>query len=153
MNIQLLSIGKLKERYWQQACAEYAKRLQAYAKLKIVEIPEAKGASKDRILKKEGERLLTKLAKDTYLIVLAIDGQSFSSPAFAEHLQQLTTYGTSHLTFVIGGSYGLAKEVISRADLKLSFSNMTFPHQLMRVILLEQIYRACTINRGEVYHK
>ncbi|MBA4494085.1 23S rRNA (pseudouridine(1915)-N(3))-methyltransferase RlmH [Paenactinomyces guangxiensis] len=159
MRIQIISIGKLKEKYLRQAAEEYLKRLRSYARVELVELAEEKAqepiydAEIAQILSKEGERILRQVHPDSYLIALAIEGKSFSSPAFAGQLQQLITYGKSHITFVIGGSYGLSPEVLKRADLQLSFSKMTFPHQLIRIFLLEQIYRACKINRGETYHK
>ncbi|SFI69441.1 23S rRNA (pseudouridine(1915)-N(3))-methyltransferase RlmH [Thermoflavimicrobium dichotomicum] len=159
MRIHLITVGKLKEKYLRQACEEYLKRLQSYAKVEITEVTEEKSQDPvspteiHLILDKEGERIAKAMHADTYLIALAIDGKSLSSIDFAKKLDQLTTYGKSHITFVIGGSYGLSSSILERADMKLSFSAMTFPHQLIRVFLLEQIYRACKINRGETYHK
>lgn len=159
MRIQLITIGKLKEKFLKQACDEYLKRLQSYAKVDVVELPEEKSSDNpsdaeiNQVLRKEGERILKTLHPDTYAIVLAVNGEMVSSPQLAKKMEQFTTYGNSHFTFIIGGSYGLSKEVYNRSDWDLSFSQMTFPHQLMRVFLLEQIYRACKINRGETYHK
>ncbi len=159
MRIQIIAIGKLKEKYLKQAVSEYLKRLNSYSKIEISELAEEKSAEPttqaeiNLILEKEGRRILKALHPDTYLIALAIEGKSFTSEAFAQKLDHLATYGKSHLTFIIGGSYGLSSEVLQRADLLLSFSKMTFPHQLIRVFLLEQIYRAFKINRGETYHK
>lgn len=159
MRIQLITIGKLKEKFLKQACDEYLKRLQAYAKVEVVELAEEKSsdnpsdAEVEQVLRKEGERILKALQPDTYTIVLAVNGEMASSPQLAKKIEQLTTYGNSHLSFIIGGSYGLSKEVYARSKWDLSFSKMTFPHQLMRVFLLEQIYRSCKINRGETYHK
>jgi 23S rRNA (pseudouridine1915-N3)-methyltransferase len=153
LQINILTVGNLKEKYLRDACAEYLKRLQAYAKLTVTEVEEEKKGTAIIRKQKEGERILKKLASDTYVIVLAIEGKNFSSDQFAAKINQLGTYGNSHLTFVIGGSDGLSPEVIQKADLKLSFSKMTFPHQLMRVFLLEQIYRGFKIIRGENYHK
>jgi 23S rRNA (pseudouridine1915-N3)-methyltransferase len=159
LRIQIIAIGKLKEKFLRAACDEYLKRLQSYAKVEVIEIAEEKGQDPvsdlevQQILQKEGERILKALAQDSYVIPLAIDGKSLSSIQFAKKLDKLTTYGQSHITFIIGGSYGLSSDVLNRADLKLSFSAMTFPHQLIRVFLLEQIYRACKINRNETYHK
>jgi 23S rRNA (pseudouridine1915-N3)-methyltransferase len=153
LQINIITVGNVKEKYLKDACAEYQKRLQAYAKLTIFEIEEEnKGNTSSRVLK-EGEKILKKLSHDTFVIVLSIDGKGFSSEEFADKINQLGTYGNSHLTFIIGGSDGLSSEIIQKADLKLSFSKMTFPHQLMRVFLLEQIYRAFKIIRGESYHK
>lgn len=159
MNLQLLCVGKLKEKYLQQGCNEYCKRIQSYAKLSIIEIAEEKAhepitdAEKEYILQQEAKRIEKKLKPGTYRIALAIEGQKLSSPQFAQKIDQLTSYGQSHLTFIIGSSYGLSSQILKQADFKLSFSPMTFPHQLMRLILLEQIYRACKLNRGETYHK
>jgi 23S rRNA (pseudouridine1915-N3)-methyltransferase len=159
MRIQIIAIGKLKEKYLKQAVSEYLKRLNPYCKIEITELAEEKSAEPTNsteiklILEKEGKRILKALHPDTFLISLAIEGKSFTSEAFAQKLDHLATYGKSHLTFVIGGSYGLSSEVLQQADLLLSFSKMTFPHQLIRVFLLEQIYRAFKINRGETYHK
>jgi 23S rRNA (pseudouridine1915-N3)-methyltransferase len=159
MRVQIISVGKLKEKYLRQAADEYLKRLGPYAKVEVMEVAEEKAqepihdAEIAQILQKEGERILRLVHPDSYVIALAIEGKSLSSPAFAEKLRQLVTYGNSHLTFLIGGSYGLAPDVLKRADFQLSFSAMTFPHQLIRIFLLEQIYRACKINRGEAYHK
>lgn len=159
MNIQIVAVGKLKERYLLQGIDEYAKRLSAYAKLDIVEVAEEQArdpvseTEADLIKDKEGERILKRIHPDSYVIALAINGKPMSSEQLAAHLDRLGTYGTSRITFLIGGSYGLSEKVLCRADLLLSFSKMTFPHQLMRLILLEQIYRAFKINRGETYHK
>ncbi|MBD1372003.1 23S rRNA (pseudouridine(1915)-N(3))-methyltransferase RlmH [Hazenella sp. IB182357] len=159
MKIQILTVGKLKEKYLTQASHEYLKRLSAYANVEIREIAEEKtndspsDAIIEQVKAKEGERLLKHLSPDTYLFALAIEGKALSSPQLAQQIDHLTTYGNSHLTFVIGGSYGLSPSVIKRADQLLSFSKLTFPHQLIRVFLLEQIYRVCKINRGEAYHK
>ncbi|TCS95513.1 23S rRNA (pseudouridine(1915)-N(3))-methyltransferase RlmH [Hazenella coriacea] len=159
MKIEILTVGKLKEKHFRQAADEYLKRLQAYTKIEIKEIAEEKAqdpvkeAEITQIISKEGERILRQLHPDSYTIALAIQGKSFTSESFAQQLDQLTTYGKSHFTFIIGGSYGLDPQVLKRADLLLSFSAMTFPHQLIRIFLLEQIYRAYKINRGETYHK
>lgn len=159
MNLQLLCVGKLKEKYLRQGCDEYIKRIQPYAKLSIVEISEEKSQEplsrneKATLLQKEARRIEKHIHPNTYLIALAIEGKTFASEQLAKKIDQLTTYGQNHLTFVIGGSYGLSPELLQRANLQLSFSPLTFPHQLMRLILLEQIYRICKINRGETYHK
>lgn len=159
MNLQLLCVGKLKEKYLRQGCDEYIKRIQPYAKLSIVEVPEEKtqepisSNEKYNILQKESQRMKKHIHPNTYLIALAIEGKSFSSEKLAQKIDRLTTYGQNHLTFVIGSSYGLSTEILHLAHLQLSFSPMTFPHQLMRLILLEQIYRICKINRRETYHK
>jgi len=159
MKIQLICVGKLKEKYLVQGCNEYLKRLKPYAKCSVVEITEETGrdpvstAERKQILKKEADRILTRLPNNTYTIALAIEGNQLSSTQLAQKMDQLLLNGQSHFTFIIGGSYGLANEVLSQADFLLSLSPMTFPHQLARLLLLEQIYRAIKINRGETYHK
>ncbi len=159
MKITLLTVGKIKEKYWVQAIAEYTKRLSSYAKIEIIEAADEKtpdqasAAAEEQIKKKEGERILAKCPADAYVIALAILGKSLTSEQLAEKIESLGVYGTSHIVFVIGGSLGLSDEVLKRADYKLSFSAMTFPHQMMRVILLEQIYRSYRIINGEPYHK
>ncbi len=159
MNISILTIGKLKEKYLLQGINEYLKRLTAYAKVEVIEMPDEKAPENlsdiemEQVKQKEGERILSKIADDTHVIALAIDGKMKSSEQLAEDLDKLATYGKSKIAFVIGGSLGLSNEVMKRANDTLSFSKMTFPHQLMRLILLEQIYRAYRINRGEPYHK
>jgi 23S rRNA (pseudouridine1915-N3)-methyltransferase len=159
MNIKVVCIGKLKEKYWSDAVAEYAKRLKAYCSLEIVELKEARlpdraGEAEEEAVKlAEGRDILAHIRKDEYVITLEVLGKSLSSEGLAEKLDRLGLDGKSDLVFVIGGSLGLSTEVSARADYKLSFSAMTFPHQMMRVFLLEQIYRAFKINRGETYHK
>ncbi|MCF6094644.1 23S rRNA (pseudouridine(1915)-N(3))-methyltransferase RlmH [Microaerobacter geothermalis] len=159
MRMTILSVGKLKEKYLKQGINEYIKRLSPYAKLQLIEVPDEKApdilsqAEEEQVKNREGEKILSHLKGDDYVIALAIEGKMVSSEQLAEKLDQLATYGTSSITFIIGGSLGLSDEVKKRADLQLSFSKMTFPHQLMRLILLEQIYRAFRINRGEPYHK
>ena len=159
MKITILSVGKSKEKYWNDAIAEYAKRLSRYCKLELVEVADEKtpdGASEkleEQIKRKEGQRVLDKSPADAYVLALAIEGKMPDSVGLSRKLERLGIEGKSHLVFVIGGSLGLAKEVLDRADEKISFSAMTFPHQLMRVILLEQIYRSYRIMNGEPYHK
>lgn len=159
MKITILTVGRLKEAYWKQAVAEYAKRLGAYTRLEIVEVedektPEQAGPGmEEQIRDKEGERLLSKCPREGYVIALAIDGKQFDSVALSGHLEKLTVTGHSHLVFVIGGSLGLSRKLLQRADEKISFSALTFPHQMMRVILLEQIYRSFRIQKNEPYHK
>ena len=149
--IRVVAVGKIKETFFTQAVEEYSKRLSGYYKLQIVEVADEK--CDEKTLEKEAEKIL-KVLKDTdYVIALAIQGRKYSSEGLAEMIQQLEIEGKSSITFVIGGSLGLSERVLKRADLLLSFSDMTFPHQLMRVILLEQLYRACKINRNEPYHK
>ena len=159
MNISIITVGKLKEKYLKQGIDEYLKRLSAYAKIEIIEVPDEKAPeelSETEMLivkQKEGERILAKINPDAHVIALAIEGKLKSSEELADNLDKLATYGKSKVAFVIGGSLGLSEDVLKRADEKLSFSRMTFPHQLMRLILVEQIYRAFRINRGEPYHK
>lgn len=158
MNISIITVGKLKEKYLKQGIDEYLKRLSSYAKVEIYEVPDEKApeilsqVEMEQVKQKEGERILSKLQADTYVIALAIEGKQKTSEELADSLDKLATYGKSKIAFVIGGSLGLSKEVLQRADEKLSFSKMTFPHQLMRLILVEQVYRAFRINRGDAYH-
>ncbi|MEZ0481304.1 23S rRNA (pseudouridine(1915)-N(3))-methyltransferase RlmH [Planococcus sp. SSTMD024] len=159
MNISIVTVGKLKEKYLKAGIAEYAKRLGAYAKITEVEVADEKApeqlseADMEIVKKKEGERILAKIPQDAYVIALAIDGKMKTSEQLAKDMESLMTYGRSKVVFVIGGSLGLHDEVLKRADEKLSFSKMTFPHQLMKLILLEQVYRAFRIMKGEPYHK
>ena len=159
MNITIISVGKIKEKYLSEAIKEYSKRLSRYCKLDIMELPDeqtpdrAGEALEAQIKQKEGQRIMRALKEDTYVIALAIEGKKMNSEGFAEKLEQLGIQGKSHVTFVIGGSLGLAPEVLKRADFLLSFSDLTFPHQLMRVILLEQVYRCYRIINHEPYHK
>ncbi|MFC4802338.1 23S rRNA (pseudouridine(1915)-N(3))-methyltransferase RlmH [Neobacillus sp. GCM10023253] len=159
MNISIITVGKLKEKYLKQGIEEYLKRLTAYAKVELIEVADEKAPEELselemlQVKQKEGERILGKISQDTYMIALAIQGKMQSSEELADTLDKLATYGKSKLAFVIGGSLGLSDEVIKRSNEQLSFSRMTFPHQLMRLILVEQIYRAFRINRGEPYHK
>ncbi len=159
MKITLLTVGKIKEKFYKDAVAEYCKRLNRYCNLTIVEVSDEKTPDKPnetlecQIRQKEGQRLLDKLNPDAYTIVLAIDGKNIDSVSLSKKLDQITLNGNSHLQFIIGGSLGLDQAVLEKADFKLSFGAMTFPHQLMRVILLEQIYRAFRISNNEPYHK
>ncbi|MGG1550942.1 23S rRNA (pseudouridine(1915)-N(3))-methyltransferase RlmH [Paenibacillus ferrarius] len=159
MQIQIMAVGKLKERYLVDGIAEYMKRLGSYAKMQLIEVPDEKApenmspAEEQQVRVKEGERLLAKLAPDVYVVALAIDGEMWTSEQLASSLDKLATYGRSQVAFVIGGSLGLSSELQRRADMRLSFGRMTLPHQLMRLVLVEQIYRAMRINRGEPYHK
>jgi 23S rRNA (pseudouridine1915-N3)-methyltransferase len=159
VQIKIVAVGKLKEKYWVQGIEEYAKRLSAYAKLQMVEVADEKApdnmsaAEEEQVKRIEGERILGQVKPDEYVVALAIEGKMLSSEELAAQLDELGTYGRSKVTFVIGGSLGLSSEVMGRADLKLSFSRMTFPHQFMRVMLVEQVYRAFKIVRGEPYHK
>lgn len=159
MKITCITVGKIKEKYFTMAIEEYAKRLSRYCKLEIVELPDEKTPDhaselmEEQIKQKEGDRILRAIKDDAYVIALAIEGKQLDSVELSEKLAKLGIDGNSHITFIIGGSLGLSKEVLARADYKLSFSKMTFPHQLMRVVLLEQIYRAYRIQYGEPYHK
>lgn len=159
MKITIITVGKLKEKYWKDAVAEYQKRLSRYCKLELFEVqdektPEQAGpAAEEGIRSKEGERILKLIRPDSFVITLEIQGKMLSSEELADRIESLGVQGQSHLTFVIGGSIGLGREVQKRSDFALSFSRMTYPHQLMRVILLEQIYRSYRIISGEPYHK
>lgn len=159
MNIDILCVGKLKEKYLTDAVAEYSKRLSRYCSLNIFEVLDEKtvedqGASLDEKVKRlEGERLKKHLKNDAFIITLEISGKSMSSEDMASVMYDAGLKGFSRIQFVIGGSLGLSKEITERSDLHLSFSKLTFPHQLMRVILLEQIYRCFKINNNEPYHK
>jgi len=157
--IKIIAVGKIKEKYLQDAIREYEKRLSAYTKLEIIQVDDEKcpenasAALEEQIRTKEGERILKAVRDSDYVITLEIKGNMMSSEKLAGKIADLQTNGISDIAFIIGGSIGLSGEVSGRSDLKLSFSRMTFPHQLMRVILLEQIYRAYKINRHEPYHK
>lgn len=159
MKITIVTVGKLKENYLKDAIAEYRKRLSKYCKLEIVEVADEKtpdNASEtveEMIRDKEAERILKHIKPDTYVITLEIEGKQLTSEQLADKIESLGVQGRSHITFIIGGSIGLGKEVLEKSDYALSFSKMTFPHQLMRVILLEQVYRSYRIISGEPYHK
>ena len=159
MKITLITVGKIKEKYLRDAIAEYSKRLSRYCKLEIIEVADEKTPDQasetveENIRAKEGERILKYIKDDMYVITLEIDGKMLSSEEFAGKIESLGVQGKSSIVFVIGGSIGLGKEVLRRSDYALSFSKMTFPHQLMRVILLEQVYRGYRIINGEPYHK
>lgn len=159
MQIDIICVGKVKEQYLRDAIAEYSKRLGRYCKLNILEVadektPEHASEGVERQIKaKEGERIAKHIKPGTYVIALAIDGQQVTSEGFARKIDQLGIQGVSHIQFVIGGSIGMDDAILRQANYKLSFSKMTFPHQLMRVILLEQVYRAYKINAHEPYHK
>lgn len=159
MKITCVVVGKIKEKYFTDAIREYSKRLSRYCKLEIVELADEKtpdGASEAEelaIREKEGERILKALKDDAYVIALAIEGKMLDSVELSRKIESLGISGTSHIAFVIGGSLGLAPAVMKRADYALSFSRMTFPHQLMRVVLLEQLYRSYRIMKNEPYHK
>lgn len=159
MKIDIVCVGKIKEKYFTQAIEEYVKRLSRYCTIGIIEVPDEKtpdGASEgleNKIKSIEGEKLLKKIPEDAYVITLEIKGKQLSSTELAKKMSDLFVTGKSHIVFVIGGSLGLSEEVMKRSDYALSFSAMTFPHQLMRVVLLEQIYRTFRINANEPYHK
>ncbi len=159
MKITLITVGKIKEKYLKDAIAEYSKRLSKYCKLEIVEVADEKtpdNASEvveEAIRQKEGERILKHIKDDAYVITLEIGGKMLDSVELSKKIENLGIQGTSHIVFVIGGSIGLGKDVCERSNYALSFSKMTFPHQLMRVILLEQVYRSYRIMAGEPYHK
>ena len=159
MKFQIITVGKLKEKYLTDGIAEYLKRLQRYATVEIMEVADeqtpdgASEAEELQIKAKEGQRIQKYIKDDTYLIALAIEGTMFTSEQLAEKIEQLGLAGKSHITLVIGGSLGLDAGILKRADLLLSFSKLTFPHQLMRLILVEQLYRSYRIIKGEPYHK
>lgn len=159
MLVQIIGVGKLKEKYLVQAIAEYAKRLAPYLKFQVIEVADEKApdtlsdAEVGIVKGKEGERILAQIKPDAHVVALSLDGALWSSEDLALELDRLGTYGSSHVVFVIGGSHGLSDDVLRRAQQKLCFGRMTLPHQLMRLVLVEQIYRAVKINRGEPYHK
>ena len=159
MNITIVSVGKLKEKYLKMGIDEYVKRLGGYAKVELIEVPDEKApeqlsdAEMEIVKKKEGERILAKVSDGTYVIALALDGKMKTSEQMAADLDGLMTYGKSKVAFIIGGSLGLHDDVLRRADEKLCFGKMTLPHQLMKLVLVEQIYRSFRIIKGEPYHK
>ncbi len=159
MRIRIVCIGKLKERYWTDAVSEYSKRLSKYCDLEIIQLKEvrladkASAADEQNVIFEEGQSILKNIKEGSYVITLEIKGKELSSEELADKMDRLAIEGKSDITFVIGGSLGLSREVSSRADFKLSFSKMTFPHQMMRTVLLEQIYRSFKIIRNETYHK
>ncbi|WP_318616568.1 23S rRNA (pseudouridine(1915)-N(3))-methyltransferase RlmH [Sporosarcina sp. YIM B06819] len=159
MNITIVTVGKLKEKYLKMGIEEFSKRLGAYAKIDLVEVADEKApeslsdADMEIVKKKEAERILAKVGSDAYVIALAIEGKMKTSEELAAGIESLMTYGRSKVVFVIGGSLGLHDSVLKRADELLSFSKMTFPHQMMKLILLEQVYRAFRIMKNEPYHK
>ncbi|NLY70597.1 MAG: 23S rRNA (pseudouridine(1915)-N(3))-methyltransferase RlmH [Clostridiales bacterium] len=158
MNIQLICVGKLNERYWKEAVAEYQKRLSNYCTISIEEVKEARltdssSEAEEKVKDAEGKQIIRKLNRGAYVIALDVQGKQLSSEEFARKIEDLGIEGKSNIAFIIGGSIGLSKEVLDLADLRLSFSKMTFPHQMMRVIFLEQLYRAFKIMKNETYHK
>ena len=159
MKIKLVTLGKLKEKYLKEGIAEYSKRLSRFTKVEIIELADEKtpdrasDSENAKILYVEGNRILSKIGEREFVVVLAIEGKTLSSEEFSKQLEQASINGSSTLTFVIGGSLGLSKEVKKRANLSVSFGRLTLPHQLMRLVLVEQIYRAFTIQQGSPYHK
>ena len=159
MKITVIGVGKVKERFFEEAIKEYQKRLGRYCRLEIIQVgdektPDGAGpAMEDQIREREGQRILSHIKDGAFVIALAIEGKMLDSEELAKKIENLGVKGTSHVIFIIGGSLGLSAQVMARADYHLSFSKMTFPHQLMRVILLEQIYRSCRILNHEPYHK
>ena len=159
MKIKLVTVGKLKEKYLKYGIAEYAKRLSRFSKLEIVELADEKTPDKaselenQQILEKEGNRILTKISEREFVVALAIEGKQFPSEEFSSILNDITVRGFSDITFVIGGSLGLSPAVKKRSNLLMSFGKLTLPHQLMRLVLVEQIYRAFMIQQGSPYHK
>ena len=159
MKIKIVTVGKLKEKYLKDGIAEYTKRISRFAKLEMIELADEKTPDKasesenQKILETEGERILSKVGERDFAVVLAIEGKTFSSEEFSKQLEQASIKGYSTLTFIIGGSLGLAPVVKNRANLSVSFGRLTLPHQLMRLVLVEQIYRAFTIQQGSPYHK
>lgn len=159
MQFTIIGVGNLREKHWQAACSEYLKRLGPYAATKVIEVAEERVSDEqspallEQAMLKEADRIRKALQPGQQIVALAVDGKAMTSPELAEFLERSETYGRGNFAFVIGGSYGLHPSLLQQADLRLSFSSFTFPHQLMRVILLEQLYRAMKIRRGEAYHK
>ncbi|WP_265459952.1 23S rRNA (pseudouridine(1915)-N(3))-methyltransferase RlmH [Enterococcus sp. HY326] len=159
MQIKIITVGKLKEKYLIEGIKEYTKRLSKYSKIEILEVPDEKApenlsvAEMVQVKEKEGQRILAKVKDSEYVFALAINGQNPTSEAFAKQIENLGIQGKSQLTFIIGGSLGLSTEVLNRSNSQISFGKMTYPHQLMRLILVEQIYRCFRIIKGEPYHK
>lgn len=159
LQIKIIAVGKIREKFLSEGINEYSKRLSAYTRLEIVVIADEPcperlfPADEERVKVKEGERILKGIGPQDHVILLDLKGKEFSSPGLSEYLDRLALMGQSNITFIIGGSLGVSEEVRQRADFRWSFSQLTFPHPLMRVILLEQIYRAMKISKGEPYHK
>lgn len=159
LHVTVLCVGKLKERYWREACDEYAKRLSSFCKFRLIEVAEERlpdnpsAAQIDATLQAEGERLLAQVPKDSVTIALCIEGKEMDSPSLASYIEKIAVEGASHVTLLIGGSWGLSDAVKQRAKLRFSMSPLTFPHQLARVMLLEQLYRAFQIQNSGKYHK
>ena len=159
MKIKVVTVGKLKEKYLKDGISEYSKRISRFAKLEMIELADEKTPDKasesenQKILEIEGQRILSKVGDRDFVIVLAIEGKTFSSEELSKQLEEASIKGFSTLTFIIGGSLGLSSAVKNRANLSVSFGRLTLPHQLMRLVLAEQIYRAFTIQQGSPYHK
>ena len=159
MKIKVVTVGKLKEKYLKDGIAEYSKRISRFAKLEMIELADEKTPDKasesenQKILEIEGQRILSKVGDRDFVIVLAIEGKTLSSEEFSKQLEEASIKGFSTLTFIIGGSLGLSSALKKRANLSVSFGLLTLPHQLMRLVLVEQIYRAFTIQQGSPYHK
>ena len=158
LNIRVICVGKSKEKYWDAACSEYLKRLRAYCSPEVIEVKEARlpanasAADERNVIEAEGRDILNRVGSGDYVIALDIQGREIDSPEIARRIAEIS-FDNSRICFIIGGSLGLSDEVKKRADLRLSFGKITLPHQLARVVLLEQIYRAFKINAGEAYHK
>ncbi|ALV22379.1 23S rRNA (pseudouridine(1915)-N(3))-methyltransferase RlmH [Carnobacterium antarcticum] len=159
MNIKIITVGKLKEKYLKMGIEEYTKRLVSYCKIELIEVPDEKAPEKLseaemlQVKEKEGERILSKISDQAYVFALAIEGSQRTSEAFSKEIEQLGIQGKSNLVFVIGGSLGLSEAVMKRSNAQISFGKMTLPHQLMRLVLIEQIYRSFRIMKNEPYHK
>lgn len=159
MNIKIITVGKLKEKYLKMGIDEYTKRLGAYCKIELIEVPDEKAPEKLseaemlQVKEKEGERILAKIPENAYVFALAIEGKQRTSEEFSKEIEQLGIQGKSNLVFVIGGSLGLSQVVMKRSNTPISFGKMTLPHQLMRLVLVEQVYRGFRIMKGEPYHK
>lgn len=159
MNIKIITVGKLKEKYLKMGIDEYTKRLGAYCKIELIEVPDEKAPEKLseaemlQVKEKEGERILAKIPENAYVFALAIEGKQRTSEEFSKEIERLGIQGKSNLVFVIGGSLGLSQAVMKRSNTLISFGKMTLPHQLMRLVLVEQVYRGFRIMKGEPYHK
>jgi 23S rRNA (pseudouridine1915-N3)-methyltransferase len=159
LKITIISVGKIKEKFYKEAIGEFKKRLSSYCTLNLIEVADEKAPENisdkemEQIKDKEGEKILSKMDENSYVVVLHIQGKQLSSEDLSKKINDLGLKGQSHITFIIGGSLGLSQNVLNKSNFKLSFSKMTFPHQLFKVILLEQVYRSFRIIRGEPYHK
>lgn len=159
MDITIISVGKLKEKYLKAGIAEYLKRLKSYAKVKIIEVPDEPAGNNlslkeiEQVKEMEGKKIIQKIPDRSEVIALDLRGKEFTSEKFASYIDETATYGKSHIVYIIGGSHGISDEVLEKTHLKISFGKLTYPHQLMRLILVEQIYRAFKILNNEPYHK